>query len=277
VIATMSCSAALHCASVHTKGGLWVPALTYPGTYSGKEIADGCRRIECNELGEPVQKVHYWCIVEIWGRPLWNRFSWTVLDAAHRVLDPEPVQRLGSGENGQFQAICYSFAPQKELSSFCGGALIWHNRDTGHLRTWLNNGARGRGPAAPYVGGIKGLMPDAAARMIMAQLPLHETYKIHRQRLLEEYYNHLNFDKKLRTLPFESSGHLAVVLCDTMDLANQYKALLCKENIGWSVHYEMPSWCDPHNLSGRLVTLPCHTRMEVDDVKRVCRVLEQAH
>jgi dTDP-4-amino-4,6-dideoxygalactose transaminase len=277
VIATMSCSAALHCAAQHTKGGVYVPALTYPGTYSGKELSDGAHRIECDDWGNPQQSVHYWAIVDLWGRSLATRYSWTVLDAAHRVLDPEPIRRLATGENGQYQAVCYSFAPQKELSSFCGGALIWHSQDTGHLRVWLNNGAKGRGPSGPYVGGIKGLMPDSAAALLFHQLEQHENSKIWRQLILEAYVRHLpGGAHRLRTLPGDASGHLAVMLCDTPEQATQCKALLTENDIGWSVHYEIPTWCDPNNLSQRLLTLPCHTQMSQEDAKRVCRVLERA-
>lgn len=277
VVATDSCTTALAAAGrlVYLEVDndnyreVRVCPLTWPATYAWAEDrprSPGITWVTWADWGEGPVDVG----VELWGLPWENENTPKILDAAHRFGDPVHAEWL---QLGAVEAVCYSFAPQKEVACWMGGALV--SPRAGEVRTWLRAGAEGR--VYQGEGGVKGLLPDVAAAWLLQQVKHHERYKARRQVVLDEYERHLG--KALLTRPGEASGHLCVVDAGSPEVRRLWRAALEKKpSIQWGHHYplneEQRRACpNAAALSDRILTLPCHVAMTRWDVRRVCQRL----
>lgn len=275
VIATMSCTHALEAAKYvfFPEGGFRVSPLTWPATYMVPAGIDPPTFVDVDPTsGWPLEPVDI--AVDLWGRPS-TSLPCTILDSAHRFLAPEHADIL---HQGLAKAVTYSFAPQKELPCFVGGALCFSPQVDDLLlheaRMYLNCGTLDREPV--LINGTKGLMPDIAAAMIWENLRRHRYVGQRKKRedLLREYEKLLGPSMLTQPGYHNSSGHLCVLNFPERDLVT---STLTSRSIEWSIHYPiaLPEGvcCNAKALADSLLTVPLHVGMSPQDVRRVCYAL----
>jgi dTDP-4-amino-4,6-dideoxygalactose transaminase len=292
VIATSSCTAALAAATrflLHNRLASnrqsYLPVKICPLTYASTwAFVKNVEWVDCSpyEDGWPENPVDIG--VELWGRPwpieMLGRV--TILDAAHRALDPRHGQMLA---DEQARAVCYSFGPQKEVSCIMGGALVLpcsqaNRTSISQIRAWLNDGAvpNERAPAifttGEPLGGYRGRLPSPLAAWISAQINRQRYMKKHRQNVLKWYQEYLG--KGMLTREGEASGHIAVYKAGSPGEALAIQRSLTKAGCEHSRHYTIPEalkdQCpNAYALSRKIITLPCHYQMQYSDVRRVAR------
>jgi dTDP-4-amino-4,6-dideoxygalactose transaminase len=241
--------------------------LTYPGTYSWAiTLGFEMEWVDCDEEGWPVSDVDVG--VDLWGRafPRWC----VVLDAAHRVLDGRHAAGLC---NDDYHAVAYSFGPQKEHSAPNGGALVCRAFAAPAVRAaaeaWV-----GCGQSAPLGGGIRATLDDPTCDAVLAQMRAHKRKAVRRQKILQEYEKW--FEASLMTRPVEASGHLCVVKLPTEGHVLAARARLARLRIEHSLHYPIPAEVQEQcpnatRLTRQLITLPCHLKMSLHDVRVISR------
>ena len=164
VVATSSASVALAAATtILTVDRARVCPLTWPATYSSSAIPEW---VDCLP-GNPAPESEVDIGVDLWGRQ--GRYLLTerskgaggiaqdsdgvgresiqcprIIDAAHRFGDPIHGALLRAGSGAVF-AVVYSFAPQKEVPCWGGGALACRSKTMAkHCRTLLSGGIEAR-------------------------------------------------------------------------------------------------------------------------------------
>lgn len=278
VIATDSCTTALAAAGrlIAPQGGvapgngkLRVCPLTWPSTYSWcHDEGDQIEWVDCDDEGWPVSEVDVG--VDLWGRALPDSCPVSILDAAHRFGDAEHGGYL---REGAVQAVCYSFAPQKEIASFQGGALVSPRLPGSDVPSYLHAGTRDR--VYCQGGGVKGLISDPAAMLAYRNMTHHDELKEARQKLLQEYYE--NLGDSMLTRPGEASGHLAVLDCGSPKIKHMVELALSRgPKIAYGHHYplneEQREACpNAAALSDRIITLPMHPALSRTEVVNICR------
>lgn len=254
--------------------------LTWPGTYSYAlghcvEVDDGngarslpLKYFEWRDLGEETS-LH----VELYGVDTpagWNPHT---IDAAHNFLGADHGRRVALGQH-----IVYSFGPQKQLPSPCGGALVTTNRQlAAAVRRYLDYGVEGRICVAR---GAAGLMPDFTAELLLAQFKAYNGWQSLRQERLEWYESELG--GLLLTKPGVASGHLAIMDCGDPETREMVRKNFNRgPQVAWSHHYplneEQRAACPKAAaLSDRIITLPLHTELRRSDVRAVCYRIRSA-
>jgi len=285
VVATDTCTNALAAAghvvfNMYYAGGgsLHVCPLTYAGTYSWAEHAK--KWVDCDEEGWPLGRVDV--AVELWGRSvphLWGGPSFGVapiVDAAHRFRPEEVLAHFEAGS----KAVCWSFGPMKELPGVRGGAAVFASAVSAkRARDFLNNGiVEGCPRGAP---GRKGLMMNIDAVFLESQLRDAPRWQQLRQRVLEFYDRYFPTGSRVATLmtrPGVASGHLCVLRFPNKERRDFVRHWLRNPAIDTSVHYPVPDDAPPgaKELSGRILSLPCHPRMRFCDVRRICNFIIRA-
>lgn len=268
VLCTSSCAAALQAAGWCLTGRdetIRVCPLTFAATYNW--AWGRVEWVDCDEEGWPVDQVDV--AVELWGRQTGS--ACTILDAAHRLLDPWHAEFLEQGGG----AVCYSFNCQKEAPCLHGGAVVSpHVNDD--WRAFIHNGTRGR---QPFMRGIKGYLNDPLAPWIWESIRKLKTTKTRRQRVLEGYEEFLG--RWLMTKPGEASGHLAVIRAEDEGHAKLIKAALDRHRVEWSIHFPILEGVEEEcptaaSLSRRIISLPCHASMKKGDAVRIARIVAGA-
>lgn len=278
VIATNSATSALYLArnvvSQVTCGAPKFCPLTWPSTYLGYYKSP--KWVDLDDEYRPEE--HLTVGVDLWGGI--NARSCTVLDAAHN-FNGEFHKNLMKKEYSLTRAIVYSFAPQKEVPSFSGGALILSNGTRediiAHIREEAWMGTRGRVFAGSFKAG-KMLMDDVSAALVLEGISKHKVRKAARLRLLVEYEKHLG--DSLITKASTHSGHLCVVRAESLEQRNRWIGALNRKgnDIAWSIHYAMnqqqiKACPNAAKISDTILTLPLHIGMNLASVRRVCRAL----
>lgn len=277
VVATRSCTAAIHAAARHVENfsfrELSAPCLTYPGTYRWRPHV---RLLDTDDDGWPIERPGV--SVDLWGRPAPK--PGVVHDAAHRFLAPEHPHLLraaGYSDGPKTRFICYSFAPQKEVPCFMGGALVCRcEGDAQVIRKCMRNHHRELGP---HLWGTRDLMPEPVAAMVLAQMETFEKAKCARRALLHHYTVSLEGENGLSnmTLGCLSSGHLCVVRFPSRQQRVNAQAALDVYGIEHGLHYQVPKECrNAFALTQKILTLPLHTHLDSAAVSRICRVVLEA-
>lgn len=260
------------------------PAMTWPATYvcaPRYTLVDSERRFYgMHELfsSEPGHvRVHV---------PLWGAESWTdadvqkyselgpvIIDAAHLFGS---VRHRAWLEKGHVQAVTYSFGPQKEITTWRGGALISPHL-TDEVRAFANVGTSGRDLVAPAGGNY--LMSEPAMAVLCAQLGRFCTMQDWRMNILAVYESRLSMLTQT-DYPRPAGGHLAVAEFQSPAAAQAAAHLLSKADIMTGHHYPLPPiypralFPKAATISSRIITLPCHLDMGPEDAHHVCDVLE---
>ncbi len=292
VLSTYSCTAALAVAQeflLRDKIAGYEPAkicpLTYAATYVYLEtVAKNTREqfiewIDCDNDGWPINTVDV--AVELWGRPVPDRvLPVTVLDSAHRVLDPRHGellrQRDSLGASHGAGAVCYSFNCQKEIPCLHGGAVV-SPYVTDEWRRWLYCGTRSR--VYQGGGGIKGYLNDPLAAWITKGIGRLPVSRRSRQRVLARYKEMLG---SLVVTGDDASGHLCVLRFTDPGHRKLVQSALSRYSVEHSVHYSLDpilfkdSCPNAVGLSERIITVPCHPEMSNRDVDRVARLVISA-
>lgn len=275
VALTGSCTQALR-ACWHYLGRRRVvaPALTWPGTYcwadpSRLELGDVCA--DGFFLGYHGDEDYLAVPVELWGRryPLERLGSSrvagmrVVVDAAHNLA---ALHHKWWVENGEVDAVCYSFAPVKQVTTIRGGAVVaqW----AAELARWLHAGTENRMPMQNE--GDNARMTEVGAALGLGQLRRHRQSQRRRQAILRAY---ARAGLKMLTTPGHS-GHLAVAAFPDWREACRAAMKLEKAGVNTGKHYNVfGPYPSARAVSDRVLTLPCHLSMTPADARRVIAAL----
>lgn len=224
-------------------------------------------------------------------------------DAAHALGTVDHRGRVaGQGS----VAACYSFYATKNLTSGEGGALVTDDPElAGFAHSFRSHGLVGDAWSRYRTGsaflpeihtpGIKGNFPDILAAMARTQLRRFDDLQKARRELVLRYRDVLAEVDGVRCAPAElidgSSDHLMVVVLDEHIDRGSLVQCLSAAGIGTSVHFRPLhhlTWFRRHAelaggelpvadaMSSRVLSLPLHSHLTLDQVDRVCDVLATA-
>ena len=221
-------------------------------------------------------------------------------DAAHALGATDHRGRVaGQGNAG----ACFSFYATKNLTSAEGGALATEDPELADFArsyrlhglsrdAWMRYQPGGTAQYDLECAGIKANLPDVLAALARAQLTRFGHLQSKRRLLVQRYRLGLRTISGLRFVPEEfeptSADHLVLVVLPEGVDRSVVVASLASEGIATSVHFQ-----PLHNfrwfrdtaavgpagtpvadmLAARVLTLPLHTKMSVEDVDRVCHAL----
>jgi len=216
-------------------------------------------------------------------------------DAAHAMGAERDGWRVGS----RSPFTCFSFAPTKQVPSCAGGMLVYRDESlTPQLRELSNVGlcidtyqrgiCQGAGPANEVVRiGYRYRMNDVTAAIAVAQFQQLEEIMSHRAALVARYYRNLSSIELIKLIKVPDSARPSWYIMPIRVPASMRDALrdyLASEGIDTSVHY--PSLSEQPAFGGmpgsaptasresrRLISLPLHQDMTVNDVDRVCSII----
>lgn len=271
VIATRSCTAAIHAAARYLEEGvlgkpLDATCLTYAGTYRWRPHV---RLVDTDEDGWPVESVGV--TVDLWGRPAPRQG--VIVDAAHNFLHSAHSSLMRCAGR---RFLCYSFAPQKQLPCFLGGALVcayWEDAET--IRHRLRNDRYKASEDLRYTGGRE-LMPDPVAAMLLEQFSGYHPAQARRHYLLQCYREALCDYPwwEIMTLPNKCSGHLMVLRFQSARLREEAAFALKLNNIETAVHFPVAMrFRRAYALSQKILSLPLHTSLAFADIERIARII----
>jgi dTDP-4-amino-4,6-dideoxygalactose transaminase len=217
-------------------------------------------------------------------------------DAAHALgsqLDGRPCGTLGD-------AACFSFFPNKNMTTGEGGAVVCRDAQAAERARSLRSHAmttltwdRHRGHAASYdvLGvGFNYRIDELRAALGLAQLGRLHTLNEARARLADRYRERLAGHPSLH-LPYlswrgHSAHHLFVVLAPSLDERERLREALRSARVQTSVHYPAihrfssyeggTSLPVAEQIADRVLTLPLHPGLTVDDVDEVCDLVLEA-
>ncbi|MCL0065854.1 DegT/DnrJ/EryC1/StrS aminotransferase family protein [Dehalococcoidia bacterium] len=216
-------------------------------------------------------------------------------DAAHAMGAERDDCRVGS----RFPFTCFSFAPTKQVPSCAGGMLVFRDGSlTSQLRELSNVGLRvdthqrsvlhGAGPANEVVCmGYRYRMNDVTAAIAVAQFQQLEEIMSHRAALVARYYHNLSSVEGCELIKAPDSAKPSWYIMPIRVSSSIRDALrdhLADEGIDTSVHYpslsEQPAFRDmpgsapvASREARRLISLPLHQSMTVNDVDRACSII----
>jgi dTDP-4-amino-4,6-dideoxygalactose transaminase len=213
-------------------------------------------------------------------------------DAAHAIGSGLPGARIGSGGD----LVCFSFHPNKNMTTLEGGALVAD--DPAELQLIERQRFHGLqrhadGTMEVSLPGGKANLTDVAARVGMGQLPLLDGFNDRRRHLAGLYFEQLA-DESLLHLPARGdAGHSWHMFAPLLDLPRlslsrgQFIELMRQRDIGVGVHYpaihlfscyQQLGWKagdfpNAERIGEQTVTLPLFPAMADSDVARVCDAL----
>jgi dTDP-4-amino-4,6-dideoxygalactose transaminase len=214
-------------------------------------------------------------------------------DAAHALgseLDGDPCGRLG-------EAGCFSFFPNKNMTTGEGGMVVFREEDAGAVARRLRSHAmttltwdRHRGHATGYDVvdlGFNYRIDEIRAALGSVQISRIDALNEARSELADRYRDRLagsafavpTFGRRGR-----SANHLAVVVASSLDERERARERLRQLRIQTSVHYppvhrfsyyrgqavELPR---AEEIADRVITLPLHPKLTEADVDIVCDAL----
>lgn len=194
--------------------------------------------------------------------------------------------------------VCFSFHPNKNITSIEGGALVCNNADEAKLAEQMRfhgiirlpDGTRDVAEAAG-----KFNMPDVSARVGVAQLAKLDGFNQRRQALVAHYFAHFDTSPACqlphRGYASDEAGHSWNMFAPLLPLEKmrlsraQFMQAMHQKGIGCGVSYEAlhltslskRQWKtregqhpNAERISRETVTLPLATGMSLADVERVC-------
>jgi dTDP-4-amino-4,6-dideoxygalactose transaminase len=213
-------------------------------------------------------------------------------DAAHAIGSVWRGRRIGSFGD----IACFSFHPNKNMTTIEGGAVVLDNAD--EIRCIERERFHGiqrdaEGTIDVLQAGGKYNLSDVAARIGLAQLARLDAFSRRRRELADRYFDELSADPPGVLPERGDDGHcwnMFTVLLpfDRLGLTRaQFQQAMAKRGIGVGVHYPcIPGLTAYRRLGGsdelypnaarigrETVTLPLFPAMTSDDVRRVCDTL----
>lgn len=199
--------------------------------------------------------------------------------------------------------ICFSFHPNKNMTSIEGGALVVNDADEALVaERWRFHGIRRlpdmtRDVAEP---GGKSNMPDVSARVGVAQLAMLDTFNARRRELVARYFAHFRTEPACLLPhpghPGDEAGHSWNMFAPLLPLDRltitraQFIDAMKAHGIGVGISYEAlhlttlarTEWGgadgqhpNAERISRETVTLPLYYAMTEADVDRVCAATAQ--
>lgn len=276
VLLTNSCTTAITLAAEFMDPPAWdTPLLTWPGTYCGlcptwyvNDDYDNCGVVR------PAFSKRGQMIVDLFGqsstyKSYGNKNVTVIIDAAHNLRGNGNIHdALTSGVD----AICFSFAPLKEITTLRGGALVapWAFK----LESKIRYGTRGRKLVNNH--GMNGTMTEVGAAIGRVGLKNFDRDYQHRQRILRRYKAVVG-DARLFTKPSIASGHLAVLQLETTEKRDIVRDALHSMQVETGHHYPINGVSlNAKSLSDRLLTVPCHLDVKDYDMDFISCALGRA-
>jgi UDP-4-amino-4-deoxy-L-arabinose-oxoglutarate aminotransferase len=215
-----------------------------------------------------------------------------VEDAAHAFGSIRDGQRVAAGA----EFVAFSFAPTKQIASSNGGLLLYKD---GERRTEINQlaflglaadtynrtVARGVSPTQHVARvGHKYKIDDLAAAVAYAGIEQLDEIVAHRAALVERYHGQLESVAAVELLPRRTNASISWYIMPIQVPAARrdgLRAHLAAHNVDSTVHYpnllEQPAFRDcrgevpnTRRASSRVVSLPLHRALALDDVDRIC-------
>jgi dTDP-4-amino-4,6-dideoxygalactose transaminase len=215
-------------------------------------------------------------------------------DAAHAIGSQWKGRKIGSFGD----LVCFSFHPNKNITTIEGGAIAAHDADDiraieKHRFHGLEKQA-GDGVDVMFPGG-KANLSDVAARLGLGQLPHLDDFNARRRELIAAYFERLSDVEGLLLPARGDAGHswnIFVVLLALDELRitrNDFIRLMGDRRIGVGVHYPAMhlfsyyrglgygdgDFPNAEKIGRETVTLPLFSAMTVADVERVCRAVRE--
>ena len=215
-------------------------------------------------------------------------------DAAHAIGSQSRGRRIGSFGD----LVCFSFHPNKNITTIEGGAICAHDaEELAAIERHRFHGIRkcnGDGMDVMFAGG-KANMSDVSARIGLGQLPHLERFNARRRELAAAYFSALSATPGLQLPARGDNGHswhmFAPLLClDELRITRQdFIGLMGDQKIGVGVHYPAihlfsyyrslgytdGNFPNAEKIGRETVTLPLFPAMSFADVDRVCEVTRQ--
>lgn len=215
-------------------------------------------------------------------------------DAAHAIGSGLPGARIGSSGD----LVCFSFHPNKNMTTLEGGALVAD--DPAELQLIERQRFHGLqrhadGTMDVSLPGGKCNLTDVAARVGLGQLPLLDGFNDRRRHLAGLYFQQLQDEPRLRLPARGDAGHSWHMFAPLLDLPRlsidraQFIELMRQAGIGVGVHYPAihlfscyrqlgwkPGDCpNAERIGAQTVTLPLFPAMADDDVAGVCEAMRR--
>jgi dTDP-4-amino-4,6-dideoxygalactose transaminase len=215
-------------------------------------------------------------------------------DAAHAI-----GATLAGRACGTFgSAGCFSFFPNKNMTTAEGGAVAFRDADAAGRARRLRSHAmttltwdRHRGHASSYDVvdlGFNYRIDEMRAALGIAQLAKLKAMNEQRRLRAEQYVERLGGSERV-VIPTQgargfSAYHLATLVAESDELRNQLREVLRQERIQTSLHYPAISGFTAYagfeasvpvaeQIAARSLTLPLHPRLTADDVDLVCNIV----
>ena len=218
-------------------------------------------------------------------------------DAAHAFGSSD-----GSGEVGSAgDVVCFSFDPIKNLTSGEGGCVVSNDeslisrvRDLRLLGVQGDSKARARETRLYEFDvvdqGWRFHMSNICAAVGLAQLETFPTRARQRQALAKTYNGEFANNRRITTLPWnfdEIVPHIYVIMLPTRAQRDWVRSRLAEARVQTGLH-----WLPNHRLTRfadaadrfpvaedafeRMLTLPLHTRLSQEDVRRIAAIVQEA-
>ncbi len=210
-------------------------------------------------------------------------------DAAHAIGSASGGRRIGATGD----LVCFSFHPNKNMTTLEGGALIADDpAELAAIDLHRFHGLERHADGTMEVSlpGGKCNLTDVAARVGLGQLPLLDGFNDRRRALAYRYFDLLADEARLLLPERGDAGHSWHMFAPLLDLSRltisrpEFIALMREQGIGVGVHYpaihlfkyyrslgyQEGDFPNAERIGRETVTLPLFPAMADSDVDRVC-------
>jgi aminotransferase EvaB len=179
-------------------------------------------------------------------------------------------------------AGCFSFYPTKNLGALGdGGAVTTHNAAIAERLRELRQYGWDKKYQVSRSGGRNSRLDELQAALLLAKLPHLDRWNVDRRAIARRYSNEIRNPRIEcpRDFGTDNVAHLFVVRCEDRDGFRRY---LETHGIGSDIHYPIPDHRQPaystsgfdelpetERLAKEIVTIPCFSEMEEEEISRV--------
>jgi dTDP-4-amino-4,6-dideoxygalactose transaminase len=188
---------------------------------------------------------------------------------------------------------CFSFYPTKNLGGIGqGGAIITDNEQIADTVRELGNVGRAKNSWFDYIHkGFNSRLDAINASFLSKCLTMLDQWNDIRINSAAEYEENLDgVDIIKPPMPTETTSpvfHLYEIKCKDMEIRDNLKTYLTKQEIGTGLHYPVPCHRQPvysdniyncpisNSLSDTLLSLPMHPMLTYKEIKYVCEKIKE--
>ncbi|HEB57439.1 MAG TPA: DegT/DnrJ/EryC1/StrS aminotransferase family protein [Gammaproteobacteria bacterium] len=213
-------------------------------------------------------------------------------DAAQAIGTEYKGRKIGASGN----PVCFSFHPNKNMTTIEGGAIACNNSDfIRRIERIRFHGIERAddGSISVTEWGGKMNLPDVGAALGLTQLARLDNFNRKRRQLAEHYFQHLR-ESEVLVLPTHAPGHSWHMFCICIDHTRlgtgraEIQKRLQEQDIGTGIHYpamhlfplyqrygyKSGDFPNAERIGEQTLTLPLFPAMKLDDVDRVCDALK---